>query len=67
MFGRKTSTPPTPLMIPSRSRSVKGPAGNTLAKYSLSMLTPASNQSCGYAPSTNVHSNISHINRMKIG
>ena len=59
MFGRKTMTPPTPLMIPPTSNSRREPSG--IRPYPVAEPSPASIHSAGMPPSENVVWKVIHI------
>ena len=67
MLGRKTITPPTPLMMPSTIRLRSDPSAIKFVTVSLSQLTPLSIHPAGMAPSVKVAWNITHINSRKTG
>lgn len=67
MFGRKTMTPPTPLMIPPTSNSRREPSGIRPVTQSPSHCTPASIHSAGMPPSENVVWKVIHISSRKMG
>ena len=67
MFGRKLSLPPTPPMIPSTMRSFNGPAGMNSRTRIDNHDTPASIQSIGYEPNSNVTQKMNHIISRNIG
>ena len=67
MLGKKTSTPPTPAMMPSTMRSRKIPSFIHEPTNSPSHDTADSIHSCGYAPMVNVAWNMSQTKKIKIG
>ena len=67
IWGRKTITPPTPLMTPSTSRSRSDPSGMASETHSPSHSTPLSIHPIGISPNEKVIWNIAHISSRKIG
>ena len=67
IFGRKTITLPTPLIIPSTNMSFNGPLGIRPFIERLIHATPASIQFMGYSPKVKVVKKVSQIKKMKIG
>ncbi len=70
MLGRKTSTPPTPPMTPSRSKDRSGlslPAGQKLAMPAASQPMPVSMNDISGAPRVNVRWNAPNMSAMKMG
>ena len=67
MFGRNTSTLPTPAIMPSTSRSLNHPTGRSVPILSPIHATPASIQSIGYWPMVKVHQKIKYSSARKIG
>ncbi|OPZ97524.1 MAG: hypothetical protein BWY70_01477 [Bacteroidetes bacterium ADurb.Bin408] len=67
ILGRKTTTPPTPLMMPLISRSVSAPGGRRCESVDASHSKPDSIHIMGYSPKVKVSVNVSHINKKKTG
>ena len=67
MFGRNTSTLPTPAMTPSTTRSLNQPSFIKLPTKSPNFPTSQSIQSIGYCPTANVAQNTIYNIATKIG
>ncbi len=67
IFGKKTITPPTPAIIPSTSKSRRGPSFRLLLIRLPSVETPDSIQFIGYCPIAKVAWNINHIKKINMG